>query len=108
MSPWISVLGQMSPLQKRSLPGNHCPWQLLGSQERRQGAGEQTAVLSACLLQLLSVEWLCTYLFTLAFKEKCQGKWERMSDSGARHLAPDLQPLCSGSMGYILLAFAPF
>lgn len=64
-------------------------------------------MLSACLLQLLSVEWVCTYLFTLAFKEKCQGKWERMSDSGARHLSPDLQPLCSGSMGYILLAFAP-
>lgn len=36
---------------------------------------------------LVFVELVWTYVFTLSFKEKCQGKRERMSDSGARHLS---------------------
>jgi len=58
-------------------------WSALGSQEQR--AREQTRV-SPTPVDLVFVGLVCTYIFTLAFKEKCQGKRERMSDRGARHL----------------------
>lgn len=56
------------------------------------------------------MELVCTYIFTLSFKEKYQGKRERMSDSGARHLgtaSPAVAPCLARAQWVTFFSLSP-
>lgn len=82
--PWIPAPGRVSLSLEGSLPRS--PGQQLEQAEKPGEMGQEANCSQAGSRRLVFVQLVCTDIFTLPFRAKCQVKRERTSDSSARHL----------------------